>query len=119
MANIQLQGIFSGATAGIIARVDGKLRRVKLNETVGSWTLKSIEGREVAFGQGDETRQVRLAYARLDAPVQQVTSAGTQPKGNAPNTSTGVPSNVQDEARERLRRRNEVRAARGLPLVTD
>ena len=119
LANIQIQGIFSGANAGILARVEGKVRRIKVNETVGPWTLKSIEGRDVTFGQGEETRKLRLDYARLAPPVTQAAApAAGSPPTQAPGY-VGVPQNVQDEARDRLRRRNEARAARGLPLVTE
>lgn len=119
MANIQLHAIFSGSVAGVIARVDGKLRRVKVNDTIGPWTLKSVDGREATFGQGEETRQVRLAYARLDT-VTAPTTAATQAKTSAaPAASMGLPQHVQDENRDRLRRRNEIRAARGLPPVTE
>ena len=119
LANIQIQGIFSGTNAGIMARVDGKVRRIKIDETVGPWALKSVEGRDVVFGQGDETRKLRLEYARLAPPVPQ---AAPPPAGSPPaqgSGNAGTPQNVQDEARERLRRRNEARAARGLPLVTE
>lgn len=119
LANIQIHGIFSGANAGILARVDGKVRRVKLNETVGSWTLKSIDGRDVTFTQGDENRQLRLAYARLDT-VTQPTTAGTAPASNAPPPGPlTVSKSIQDETREYQRRRNEARAARGLPPVAE
>ena len=119
MANIQLHGIFSGAVAGIIARVDGKLRRVKVDDSVGGWTLKGIEGREAVFSQGEESRRLRLAYARLDA-VNAQNATATQSSGNTvPSGSMSPPQHVQDEMRERLRRRNEIRAAKGLPPVTD
>ena len=63
MASIQLLGIFSGENAGVLARVDGKVGRYKLNETIGAWQLKSVAGREVTFGQGEEIRQLHLAYS--------------------------------------------------------
>lgn len=122
MANIEIRGIFSGVNAGIIASVDGKVRRVKVNEAVGSWTLKSIEGRDVTFTQGDETRQLRLAYAPLGprnpqaAPPQAQTSGGTA--APAP-TATAAPTSAQEESRAYLRRRNEARIARGLPPIVE
>lgn len=65
LANIQLLGVFvSGDAGGIIAKVDGKNRRVRINETVGPWTLKSIQDREVSFARDGETRVLRLAPAR-------------------------------------------------------
>lgn len=116
LANIHIHGIFSGENAGIIARVEGKMRRVKINETIGAWTLKGVDGRNVTFGQGDEKRQLRLAYARLDTPAPQavVTNARPAPVPGAADR----PQKAQDEARERLQRRNELRASRGLPPVT-
>lgn len=119
LANIQIQGIFSGKNAGILARVDGKVRRIKINDSVGPWTLKSIEGRDVTFGQGDEKRQLRLAYARLDAPIPKAVDANARPAPAPVAGAVGVPQRAQDEARERLKRRNELRASRGLPPVTD
>lgn len=125
MANIQILGIFSGQNAGVLARVDGKVRRVKLNEAIGSWTLKTISGRDVTFVQGEETRQLNLAYTAFGPPAAPATPAVS---GNAPpvqSQSAMMPSFVdlnqarQDEARERLKRRNELRAAKGLPLVTE
>ena len=122
LANIQISGIFSGAIPGIIANVDGKLRRVKVNEAIGPWTLKSIEGRNVTFSQGSESRQLRLLYSRLGPPVVQA-AVSTAPPGNAPSGQSqsylAAQQNQQDEGRERLRRRNEIRAARGLPLITE
>ena len=60
LANVQISGIFSGDPAGIIANVDGKARRVRINDSIGGWTLKSISGREVTFGQGSDSRQLRM-----------------------------------------------------------
>ena len=123
LANIQIQGIFSGQNAGILARVDGKVRRIKLNETVGPWTLKSIDGRDVTFGQGNDSRKLRLDYARLGQPTPPQAGATSAPAAQAPNNSSpgfvGIPQNVQDEVRDRLRRRNELRASRGLPPLTE
>lgn len=120
LADIRIQGIFSGANAGIIARVEGKMRRVKINETIGPWTLKSIDGRVVTFGQGSQDRQLRLSYAKLDAPVPQAADTKAPPVA-AQAQAQGVanlPQKAQDEARDILQRRNELRAARGLPPVT-
>jgi len=121
MANIQLHAIFSGAVAGVIARVDGKLRRVKVNDAIGPWTLKSVDGREATFAQGEETRKVRLAYTRLDTVAAPGAPGGaaTTPAASANTGAAAAMESRQEEARERLRRRNEIRAARGLPPVTE
>ena len=122
LANIQISGIFSGASPGIIARIDGKLRRVKVNDAIGPWTLKSIEGRNVTFVQGSDSRQLRLLYSRLGPPVVQAAA----PTNNAPAAQLVAPQApsggsvvqaAQDEARERMRASNALRASRGLPVI--
>lgn len=62
---IHLYGVFSGSEGGgVIVRVEGKTRRVKLSEAIGEWNLKEIRGREVVFSRGDETRVVPLVQAK-------------------------------------------------------
>jgi hypothetical protein len=63
---IQIYGIFSGNNGGILARVEGKVRRVRFNESIGGWTLKSVSGRQINFVQGEQTRQLRLEYSKLN-----------------------------------------------------
>jgi hypothetical protein len=131
MANIQILGVFSGEMPGILARVDGKVRRIKIAETIGSWTLKSISDRDVTFSQGEELRQMRLAFVRLDTPAPPVnTSNATQgpapapasaaiPAANAAQIGARFMQNQQDENRAVLQRRNELRASRGMPPLTE
>lgn len=120
MANIQILGVFSGANGGVIARVDGKARRVRVNEAVGSWTLKSIEGRDVTFAQGEEKRQLRLLYSNMGAVAAQApATAAPQAFGGQSPSAAAAQQSQQEESRERLRRRNEIRAARGLPLISE
>ena len=122
LANVQISGIFSGDPAGIIANVDGKARRVRINDSIGGWTLKSISGREVTFGQGSDSRQLRMNYSRLGPPVVRAAEPSMAPSAPGQAQPANAPSaaqNNQDEGRERLRRRNEIRAARGLPLITE
>lgn len=63
---IQIYGIVSGSNGGILARIEGRVRRVKFNESIGGWTLKSVEGRQINFVQGEQTRQLRLEYSKLN-----------------------------------------------------
>jgi hypothetical protein len=121
LANLQIKGIFDGETAGILALLDGKSRRIKLNETIGPWTLKSIDGRDITFTQGAESRKIHMAYTRLDTPAPKPFATNVPPApGSAPAPNAiALPQNQQDQMRERLQRRNELRASRGLPPVTD
>lgn len=63
---IQVFGIYTGTNGGILARIEGRVRRVKFNESIGGWTLKSVEGRQINFVQGEQTRQLRLEYSKLN-----------------------------------------------------
>ena len=62
---IHLYGLFSGGgVGGVIARVEGKTRRIKVSEPVGDWSLKEIRPRDVVFAKGGgETRVVPLMQA--------------------------------------------------------
>jgi hypothetical protein len=77
LANARISGVFqSGGIGGIIISVDGRVQRVRLNEAVGGWTLKSIQGRDVTLASGAQTRVMQLPRAALTAytgaPRQQV-----------------------------------------------
>ncbi len=117
LANLQLRGIFSGEQAGILASIDGKVRRVKVSESVGSWQLKSIDGRQVTFVQGGQTRQIQLSYASLIRVVPPPPAAGAKSAAGSPGAATATDGNpaqrAQDETRDRIRRLNEARAQRG------
>ena len=115
LADLKIRGIITGAYAGILAQVDGKVRRIKVNDSVGSWLLKSIDGRQVTFVQGSESRQIQLTYAKLNtpAPQPQAQTSG-QPAPGAPSAAGGTSAQrAQDETRDRIRRLNEARASRG------
>ncbi len=119
-ASIQLFGVVSGENQSVLARVDGKVRRVKVSESIGDWTLKGVNGREVTFARGEESRQVRLNYSRLGPPSAQAAATSNAPPQTPTNTVSGTGTALQvaqDEARERFRRANELRASRGLPVI--
>lgn len=126
MANVQLMGLFSGENGGVLARVEGKVRRIRVNDMIGAWTLKSVEAREASFAQGEEIRKLVLAYSKFGSAVVPV-AASLPPAAGAPSSiGTPLPAstahlapNVQDEMRARLIRRNEVRARAGLPPATE
>jgi hypothetical protein len=122
LADIKIQGVFVGQNAGFLARIDGKSRRIKLNESIGPWTLKNIQGRDINFAQGEVIRTLRLEYAKLNGPVPAPVATnvpGTQGPPPVPASIANLPGKQQDEMRERLKRRNELRASRGLPPVND
>jgi hypothetical protein len=122
LAGLQIQGVFTGDRSGVLARVNGKFRRIFLEDAVGPWVLKTIKDREVTFVHGGESRLFQLSYAPLQAAVAKPAAVPpvATPSGGAPTAVQGNSTqSTQDETRERLRRRNEIRAARGLPMVAE
>lgn len=122
-ASVELMGMFTGPNGGVLARVEGRMRRVKINDNIGAWTLKDIAGREATFKQGDQERKLRLNFAKLDvsmpSSVASKVGAPTAPPRSFLPSAQALPQNQQDEVRERLIRRNALRAANGLPPLTE
>lgn len=129
LANIQLFGVYNGADGGgIIARVDGKMRRAAINDKIGEWTISRIADRDVTFVRGRETRVVSLVRGKRSgsavvpaAPVSQVIP-GQPPPGRMSEeerirTMTGA-QRIEEDNRERLRAQNEMNAKNGLPPIT-
>jgi hypothetical protein len=78
-----LYGIFSGAGGGgIIVRLEGQTRRVKVGDQVGDWRLKEIRGREAIFARGGDTRTAMLMQAK-------------QVSGNLPPPPVAIPRSPQ------------------------
>jgi hypothetical protein len=68
LATIHLYGLFTGSEGGgVIVRVEGKTRRVKVSEAIGEWNLKEVRAGEVVFSRGAETRVVPLVQAKQAA----------------------------------------------------
>lgn len=129
-ANIQLQGIYAGGSGGgILVRVDGKNRSLPLGAALGPWTIKNIDGREVIFTRGDETRRLRLIPSKLanaappPAPRAAAPGAPGAPAGAAPSQTDDPVRRQQQEQEEQVRARlqlmNSRRAANGLPPLTN
>lgn len=129
LANIQLFGVYSGSDGGgIIARVDGKMRRAAINDKIGEWTISRIADRDVTFVRGGETRVVSLVRGKPSGsavapakPVSQVIP-GQLPPGRMSEeermrTMTGA-QRIEEDERERLRHINELNAQNGLPPIT-
>lgn len=131
LAGIQLYGVFSSGSesGGIIARVSGKVQRILLQEKLGDWTLKSIQGRDVTLERaGGEVRVLSLQRAKgppTPDPAAQPAPSGPIP-ATAPAANAGgfdpVAAELQrlaQEQRERLARRNAIRAKAGLPPLKE
>jgi len=129
LANIRLFGVYSGpGGGGIIARVDGKMRRAVINDKIGEWTISRIADREVTFVRGGETRVVSLVRGKPSgsavAPAAPVSLVGPgQPRPGRMSederirTMTGA-QRIEEDERERLRNMNELNVQSGLPPIS-
>lgn len=120
-------GSGDGATeprGGVIARVDGQVKRLKVGDAIGRWTLKALRPPgEVVLALGD----VEQAY------LLQRTAASPPPSASADNAPTDSSPSLQpqrpaanpyyqrqvDEARANVRRVNALRARSGLPPLPE
>ena len=130
LANIHLYGIYSteDGPGGMLARVDGKVRRIAINESLGGWKLKSVQEREATLARDGEERVLPLAIARPAMPAKAAAAAGQVPGAAAAAASTPAASSgggsavgtaeerrqqLEESRRELQRRRNELRAKAG------
>lgn len=95
LASARIQGIFDipGQGGSIIVNVGGKSRRVRVNEAVEGWTVKSIAGSAVTLARGEQTRVLQLQRAAV------ASYTGLAPQASAPAaraaavpTAAGSPS---------------------------
>ena len=94
LSTARLSGVFEGpGGTGIIIQIDGKDRRLQLNQALYGWTLRSVQGRLVTFGNGDQTRMLQLPRAALTTytgqPLASVPPAGGAAPGPARRSSAG------------------------------
>lgn len=119
LANIQLFGVFVGAeSGGILARVDGKNRRITMNDSIGAWKIKSIKDRDVTLVSGSETRVLHLSHAKpvvSAAPVAAPIASGNSSAPSVGAAPAPAPASAQEFIRNRQRMRNEARVKAGLP----
>ena len=135
-AGLTLMGLYTAedGVSGLLARVEGKVRRIAVNEALGGWTLTALRDRQAVFRRTNEERVIDLAVAR-PAPPTALPKAGQSPAdpsaqaaappatpsggaGMVGGSSVELQQKIQEEQRERLRRRNELRARAGAKLLT-
>jgi hypothetical protein len=120
LGNLQLLGVYNtSAGGGIIARVEGKVRRASVNEKIGEWTVQKIDDRDVTFVRGGETRVLKLARRPGSGGSAPGLPAAAAPGTPAPAAGqmTGA-QRAEEEERARLRAINENNIRNGLPPLT-
>ena len=126
-AGIHLYGLYTAdeGKGGILARVEGKVRRIGSGETLSGWKIKEVRDREVVFARDGEERSIKLAITRPapSAPASPAPQTAVAPTASSAPPAQGSVTNAQaqrEEAqRELLRRRNEFRAKAGAKLISE
>lgn len=121
MEGMHLLGLFTGSDGGgVIVRVDGKTRRLRVNEAIGAWSLKEVRPQDAVFARGAETRVVALLRAKGLAALQGASTGGgaaRQPVRNAAGYPVAPPPRARRTMEELARdAANKPRPA-GPPLV--
>ncbi|ODU10755.1 MAG: hypothetical protein ABS84_01925 [Rubrivivax sp. SCN 71-131] len=114
-----------GPRGGMIARVDGQVKRVKIGDAIGRWTLKALRPGEAVLAQGDVEHVYPLQRAASTPPPPDAASADNPPReapsASTPRTPAANPyyQRQVDEARANVRRVNALRARSGLPPLPE
>jgi len=102
LSTAKLSGTYAGdGVGGVIISIDGKSRRVLLNQAVEGWTLKSVQGRSVTFARGGETRTLQLSkaavttYSGLPQASNSNPVAAAAPRPTAPAESAAAAGAAQ------------------------
>lgn len=122
LANFTLYGVYgSGEQGGILARSDGRLRRIRIGEGLGDWTVRSIKDREVTLSRADEVRVLKLAHVFGGRPKSDagLSSMGAAKPPTGPPNLQAMQEQAMVEARERQRQNNELRRMAGLPPMKE
>jgi hypothetical protein len=80
-----------------------------INQSIGEWSLKSVDSREATFQRNDETRVVRMGYASLKVQVEDA-AAKAPASTSIPTAQTDNYKRQLTEDEERERRVAELRA---------
>lgn len=109
------------AKGGVIVRVDGQVKRLKVGDTIGPWTLKAIRPGEAVLSLGEIERAYELRRVVSEDSVPAGEAARVAPPTAAPSMNAAQAMREQDrrEMRERVRRMNVLRARTGLPPLPE
>lgn len=71
LSTAQLVAVFTGAQLqGVILRVQDKNRRLRLNEAIDGWVLRSVHSQGAVFEHSGQTRQLSLQRAKVGEAVR-------------------------------------------------
>lgn len=120
--DIRLVGVYGMQGAGgVIAVVDGRVRRMQLGASIGDWSLKEVRSSEIVLGRGDDVRTIQLRRSTGTEPP--LTAAGSAPVSASPSglppAAEAVRQVEMERVRTQVRRMNVLRARAGKPLLPE
>lgn len=114
-ADLRVLAVYgNGERGGMLAWVDGRIRRAKLGDSFSGWTLKAISPKGAEFAQGSEVR-----FVELKRSLGHESALALAAKGPASVSPEAQRQRSADEARQRVRNMNAVRAKYGFPPLPE
>lgn len=125
MPDIRLLGVYGNkAAGGVIARVDGQVRRVRIGESFGGWSIKELRANEIVIGRAGEVHTIPLTRstgtepalaAAAPAAAASAAAASAAPPGAAPTSAAdALKQRELERVRTQVRRMNVLRARSGM-----
>jgi len=118
LKKIKLVGIFgAGESAGIIALVQGKKRRILVGEVVEGWSLDSVARNEAVFADGHRRKTLILLPQEYIATAGAADSRGSGPAPGHEGGSVAGPRSVpaaEKKAGEKAGKENAGKRSLGL-----
>lgn len=122
LPQIRLLGLYGNdQVGGVIASIDGQVRRLRVGESIGSWSVKEVRRNEVVIARADDVRTIALVRSASDAAVPETVAAGDSARSGTASTPTAQAQRQRDveRARNQVRRMNVLRARSGLPPLPE
>jgi hypothetical protein len=129
LPDIRLLGLYGNQdVGGMIARIDGQVRRLRVGESIGTWSVKEVRRNEVVIVRADDVRTIELKRAGADTAVADADGGG-RPTASASASASASPTAASsaeaqrqreiERARNQVRRMNALRARSGLPPLPE
>lgn len=126
LTDLRLLAVYGNQqVGGVIVRVDSRVRRLKLGETLNGWTLRSVQPHAVELARGDEVRSIEIK--RTAGLEPQPTASGAPVAGEGQSAASNARSAAleemqrreREERRAQITRMNAIRARMGAPPLPE
>lgn len=125
LTDLRLLGVYGNQqVGGVIFRVDSRVRRLKVGETLNGWTLRSVQANAVELARGDEVRSIEI---KRTAGLEPQPTSADLPTTSAAQPGMGARSAAleemqrreREERRAQIMRMNALRARMGAPPLPE